>query len=445
MTEREVGAIRQKILLISTLSFFGVMVFMGGWIYLFSSLTIRNETQNILRYIAKNDGDLVFTDKHGDSRQPETDPRDQTVPTYDERITWSLEDLFGIGDTFGDLAGRGYAARYFAVLYDPDGQIETIKSANMSYIDDDDAEEYAQIALNKGKEFGNFGRYYYHVADRENGGKIVIYLDHSAQIMSARRILVAALCLLTIGTLLAFFLMRIFSMWLVRNELENVDKQKQFITNASHELKTPLAVIRANTEMQEMLDGETEWTQSTLRQVDRMNGLIQNLVMIARARETEGMDIHEMNISPAVSESAEPFSAVASGEGKNLVLNVEDPVLIAADESRIRQITSLLTDNAVKYCDPQGTITVSLSKAGKGALLVVSNNYAEGVGVDYSRFFERFYRQDKAHTIGEGESGSGSKNGYGVGLSIAESLVKSMKGTIGVSWKSGVISFTCKF
>ena len=445
MTERRIGAIRQKILLISTLSFFGVMLLMGSFIYLFSSWTIRNETQSILRHIAENDGDLAFED--GSSIKPEKERKSPSTPapTYDERVEWSLEDLFGMGDIFGDLSRRGYAARYFAVLYDEQGELETVKTGNLSYIDDEKAQEYAQIALEGGKEFGNFGRYYYHVADRENGGKIVIYLDHSSQILSIRRILVAALGLLCIGTLLAFFVMRIFSLWFVRKEMDNIEKQKQFIPNASHELKTPLAVIRANTEMEEMINGENEWSQSTLRQVDRMNGLIQNLVQISRAQENESLDIREVDIAAAVRETAEPFAAVAAGEGKEMILEISDPVRILGDESRIRQITSILTDNAVKYCDENGTIRVSLLKNGKGALLTVSNDYAKGKEVDYSRFFERFYREDKARTIAQGRSDAPVKNGYGIGLSIAEDLVRSMKGSIGVNWKNGVISFTCRF
>jgi signal transduction histidine kinase len=120
----------------------------------------------------------------------------------------------------------------------------------------------------------------------------------------------------------------------------------------------------------------------------------------------------------------------------------------------MRQLTSLLVDNAIKYCDDGGTIKVELARSRRGAVLTVSNDYAEGANVDYTRFFERFYRQDEAHTIsagtvaGSSEGSSGErtgKSGYGIGLSIAESLVKSTKWSIDVSWDKGRILFTCKF
>jgi signal transduction histidine kinase len=111
-------------------------------------------------------------------------------------------------------------------------------------------------------------------------------------------------------------------------------------------------------------------------------------------------------------------------------------VTIIADEGAMRQLVSLLIDNAIKYCDEGGTVTVRLDRKGKFARLTVSNDFKAGAGVDYSRFFERFYRQDKSHNT--------EKGGYGIGLSIAESIVRQYDGTIGVSWSNGVISFTCQ-
>jgi signal transduction histidine kinase len=263
-------------------------------------------------------------------------------------------------------------------------------------------------------------------------------------------VLISVLSILGLGTFLSFFIMRLLSKGFVRTEVENVEKQKQFITNASHELKTPLAVIKANTEMQEMMDGESEWSQSTLRQVDRMTGLIGNLVQIARAQEMTDGELAPTDIAAAVSETADSFAPVAASDGKKLEKEIPDSLVIKSSDSSMRQLTSLLVDNAIKYCDDGGTIKVELARSRRGAVLTVSNDYAEGANVDYSRFFERFYRQDEAHTISAGRSEGTSgehtnKSGYGIGLSIAESLVKSMKGSIDVSWNKGRILFTCKF
>ncbi len=487
MTEHEVNLIRKKFIWVSTATLFAVMLLMGAAIYLFSTVTIRNEAYQIMHTIAENDGELPrisFSDDasefdtsaqaleesaqaseesaaasysgstvsgsgHSSRRSSESsdsDSSDSSEYSFSERMEWSLEGIFGIGNVFDDTPDYIYTTRYFAVLFDENDNIEEVKTSHIAHIDEEQAEEYGLIALKRFFKFGSFGRYYYYTAHRENGGTIVIYLDRTSQITLVNRVLFAALSILALGTLLSFFFMRFFSKGIVKNEISNIEKQKQFITNASHELKTPLAVIRANTEMTEMLDGESEWTQSTLRQVDRMSGLIANLVMIARAQEHSSGKFEPIDIVPAVSETADSFVPVARSDGKTLTRDLPDSLILKSDDGKIRQLVSLLADNAVKYCDEGGEIKITLAKTGHFALLCVSNDYAEGSKVDYTRFFERFYRQDEAHTISSdpGLSGGG-KSGYGIGLSIADSLVKSLGGTIDVSWADGRITFSCKF
>ena len=458
MTEHEIKRIRNRFIMTSTLTLFCVMLIMGGFIYLFGTITIRNEAQQIMRYIAENDGDLPKPDaiqnNDEESQGSDTDSGDEHDNSFTETMEWSLYSIFGVGDFFDETPDSYYTTRYFAVLFDENETVSVIKTSHIAYIDEEQAEEYARIALDRPFRFGNFGRYYYYCADRESGGTIVVYLDRTEQLSLMRRVLISVLSILGFGTFLSFFIMRLLSKGFVRTEVENVEKQKQFITNASHELKTPLAVIKANTEMQEMMDGESEWSQSTLRQVDRMTGLIGNLVQIARAQEMTDGELAQTDISVVVSETADSFAPVAASDGKRLEKEIPDSLVIKSSDSSMRQLTSLLVDNAIKYCDDGGTIKVELTRSRRGAVLTVSNDYAEGANVDYTRFFERFYRQDEAHTIsagtvtGSSEGSSGErtgKSGYGIGLSIAESLVKSMKGSIDVSWNKGRILFTCKF
>ena len=458
MTEHEIKRIQNRFIMTSTLTLFCVMLIMGGFIYLFGTITIRNEAQQIMRYIVENDGDLpkpdTIQDNEEESHDSDSDEEDTDDPSFTETMEWSLQSIFGVGDFFGETPDSYYTTRYFAVLFDESETVSLIKTSHIAYIEEEQAEEYARIALDRPFHFGNFGRYYYYCADRESGGTIVVYLDRTEQLSLMRRVLISVLSILGLGTFMSFFIMRLLSKGFVRTEVENVEKQKQFITNASHELKTPLAVIKANTEMQEMMDGESEWSRSTLRQVDRMTGLIGNLVQIARAQEMTDGELAPTDIAAAVSETADSFAPVAASDGKKLEKEIPDSLVTKSSDSSMRQLTSLLIDNAIKYCDDGGTIKVELTRSRRGAVLTVSNDYAEGANVDYTRFFERFYRQDEAHTIsagtvtGSSEGSSGErtgKSGYGIGLSIAESLVKSMKGSIDVSWNKGRILFTCKF
>ena len=232
-------------------------------------------------------------------------------------------------------------------------------------------------------------------------------------------------------------LFRSLSKRMIQPEIRNAERQKQFITNAGHELKTPLAVIRANTELDIMLNGENEWNQSTLRQTDQMTKLIQDLVTIARAEEEpEPENMVEVDVTASVQEAVDSLSPLAKQAEKTLTAEIQSDVKMRAQEGHLKQLATLLLDNAIKYCDDKGTVHVELFRKGKNIRLVVSNDYKDGAGVDYSRFFERFYRAEESH--------GGEKSGYGIGLSIAESIVERYKGTIHVTWNNGVIHFTVK-
>ncbi|MBQ6903385.1 MAG: sensor histidine kinase, partial [Lachnospiraceae bacterium] len=157
------------------------------------------------------------------------------------------------------------------------------------------------------------------------------------------------------------------------------------------------------------------------------------------SREQENRGKREQtDISAAVRESVSPFEAMMAQQGKTLETAIADGVTLVTDGSAVRQLVTLLTDNAVKYCDAGGVIRIALeqNKRGRGALLTVSNSYADGQGVDTSRFFDRFYRQDESHNIDRG--------GYGIGLSIAKSICENCGGSIEAMWRDGVISFICQ-
>jgi signal transduction histidine kinase len=153
------------------------------------------------------------------------------------------------------------------------------------------------------------------------------------------------------------------------------------------------------------MEGENEWTESTLRQVDHMNDLIKNLVLLSRSEETvDRSAMAEINITDALRETVKTFTPVATQAGRTLTGDIQDEIRIVADSGTIEQLASLLIDNAIKYCDEGGTVSVNAAKKGKGLRLVVSNTYAEGKNQDYSRFFDRFYR---AHNSGVNIKGTG--------------------------------------
>lgn len=220
------------------------------------------------------------------------------------------------------------------------------------------------------------------------------------------------------------------------------DKQRRFITNAGHELKTPLAVISANAEMEELLGNDDEWNESTKEQVVRMTGLINQLITLTRMSEPEEIVLSKVNFSEVTKESAESFKSILAKDGKEYVISIDPDLYINAEQRSLLELVNILIDNAQKYCDPEGEVMVVLAKSrlNQNAVLTVANSYKNGAGIDTNRFFERFYREDESHHY-DGKQ----KSGFGIGLSMAQDLVSAFGGKINASWSDGVMNFTVTF
>ena len=408
MSTREIERLRIKFIAVAMLSIFLAMLFIGT-------------TVNTVAFVlSKASVDRALTEMINGARRIEAGDHDYSM-------------------TFSQIFVPDYGRNAFFVLtYDEEGAVVGIYTNTPDGYGKELIEGYSSELLNSNLKRGEYQGYYYKRAQTEDGQTIVAFLEASIIISTQFRNISLTVLLCLLGMVITFFLVRRLSERAIRPEIENNLRQKQFITNASHELKTPLAVIRANTDMIELSLGESEWTQSTIKQVDRLNGLIQNLVMIARSREQEDRsELTEIDVSRIIEESVAPYELLAEQTARRIEREIEPDVRLRADESRLRQLSTILIDNAIKYCDEKGTICVSLhrQKSGKGIDLVVSNDYAAGEGIDCARFFDRFYRADASHNIDSG--------GYGIGLSIAESICKQYGGTIRAEWSGGVISFAC--
>ena len=442
MNSKAVRGLRKKFIFVSMLSIAGVIF----CLVVLLNVTISRLTRNEIRSLLEQSCDRLLESKDQESSTEGGWDSSTASWTDDSSAEQRWEETGGglsILGIFDDQVSQDYFARVnngislFAVYLDENG---TAQGVFPSYLDDRGmavARRYADQIYQSKVEFGNIG-VYYHLLRQTTDGYIVAFFDSSSQIYGMQRLLFASMVICLGVLIIVFWPVYYLSDRMIQPELRNIERQKQFITNASHELKTPLAVIRANTELVELMNGESEWTTSTLRQVDRMNGLIKNLVTIARAEEkADKSAMAEIDVSAAVKDTADTFAPVATQDGKELVREIEENVRMVADEATVRQLTSLLLDNAIKYCDDGGRVVCQLSRRGKGKgiRLSVSNSYAAGESIDYSRFFERFYREDSSHNT--------EKGGYGIGLSIAESIVSSYNGTISASWKNGMISFVC--
>ena len=323
--------------------------------------------------------------------------------------------------------------------FDKKGNVTNIDLSHVNLIGEEEAIAISEVAADPDKYVGlsQYENYMFKEEPTENGS-MVVFLDCSFQLENVNKVTTNTLILTVLALVVAFIAVFAFSKRAIKPEIENANRQQKFMTNASHELKTPIAVIRANTELTEMLSGETEWTQSTLKQVDRLEGLVRDLMTIVRGEERESAEqqLSDVDVAAVVGKAVDSFKGMAQQNGKNLETALADGVKLRGSEASIEQLTCLLVDNAIKYCDEGGAIDVNLSPAriGRGCTLSVTNDYAEGADVDYRRFFDRFYRADESHE---------NQQGYGIGLSVAESICERYHGSIKASWKAGKITFTC--
>lgn len=322
-----------------------------------------------------------------------------------------------------------FETRYFTVTVDENGEVTDCDLDRIAAVDEETAEEYTQTAQQKNKTTGFQGIYRYRVTETEDGAKYV-FLDCRREISNFRTVLVTTISVSLLGLAAVFVLVVIFSRMVFRPVEESIQKQKRFITDASHELKTPLTIIDANTEVMEMESGESQWTKSTRKQIQRLSGLVQQLVTLSRLDEEKGLEEKcEFNLSEAVSECVQPYESLAQTREKNLTLNIEENLTYTGDERSIRQLAGILMDNAVKYSSENGNTTLTLKKKGKKIFLEVYNDAGDLPQGKLDVLFERFYRLDSSRNSGTG--------GSGIGLSVAKAIVQVHKGKITAENKNG--------
>lgn len=227
-----------------------------------------------------------------------------------------------------------------------------------------------------------------------------------------------------------FVLAYIFASWAIRPVNKAFESQKQFIGDASHELKTPLTILSANTDILQSEIGENNWLISTKEEIKRMNLLVQDLLYLAKSDSDEIQNIMEsFNFSKAITSMCLSFESVVFEDNKKLLLEIENDIYLNGDEAKIKQVIAILLDNAIKHTNDGGEIIVSLKMSNSKKHLIVYNT-GEGISEkDIKKIFERFYRSDTSRARETG--------GTGLGLSIAKAIVEQNNGKIAVESEFG--------
>ena len=275
-------------------------------------------------------------------------------------------------------------------------------------------------ALKEGKTSGFIGSYRFLKAET-NVGNLILFLNCQRELDSQHSFEKNSL-LISIGVIASVFvLIVLISKRVIAPIQETYIKQKQFITGASHELKTPLAIISSNADVLEMMNGDSKWTQNIHNQVDRLTSLVNSLVVFSRMEEKDTVERTRFDLTNALESRIEDFNELANFQKKNIVTDIDPDLYYFGEEASIVQLMDILLENAIKYAPEDSGISVSLKKNRKYAILKVSNKATVQKG-DLSKVFERFYRLD--------ESRNSAIKGYGIGLSMAQLIAEKHKETI---------------
>lgn len=406
---------RWKFIRISVLSLLIVLLFSIGSLVSINFYRDTKEVKQVMDTLVKNDGNLIPQNSNQINRNKLTIIDGQINP---EAI---------------------YQYHYFTVVFNQNGKPVIInKPKNFNLSEEKINNRAANILARRNKDgivrFDS-NNYHYRIFTNQAGQQTITFLNTTLIYAPSWSLLRLGLILGGAGLIIFAIILGLLSRKAIAPIISAYQKQRQFITNAGHELKTPLAIISANNEMQEILGNDNEWTKSTDEQIKRLTELINNLVSLAKLSETNELTLSSVDASKIVNKACQSFSSVMQKNDLKFDTSIDPDIHVLAEEKSLHELVNIFLDNAQKYCDDNGMVNVSLhrNRLNTHATLTISNTYAKGKNANYQNFFDRFYREDESH--------NSKKNGFGIGLSLAQELVQIFKGKIKIAYHDETISF----
>lgn len=396
--------LRRRFIRIATLSVTAVMLLLTVLLNTANYVSTTRELRDMLQLITSNQGTIPAYRPAGEA--PSAPPK-TPQPPRDGSFT----------------AETPYSTRYFVLRYQDDGTLVQADLANIASVTKEDITPYLSAAVAHGAGYGSYGSYRYYVTRTGEGRNMAVFLDGYQQLRAVGLVLLWSLAADAACILLVFVLVVLLSRRAIDPVVRSAEKQKQFITDASHELKTPITVISTCLRVLEMETGKQKWIDKAQTQTEKLTALVNALVTLSRM--DEGVSPLKMELFPlseAVADTAEPFRDLAQSKGHDLVLDIAPDVTYKGDEYAIRQLVSILLDNAVKYARAGSAITLTLEKTRRGITLRCRNGSDPIPEDTLAKLFDRFYRADPSRNAATG--------GFGIGLSIARGIAEAHKGSI---------------
>ena len=306
-----------------------------------------------------------------------------------------------------------------------------------SLLPDQDALQDKVIeAIKVGKTSGFIGSYRF-LKVESNVGNLILFSNCQRELDSFESFLKNSILISFVVIVSVLILVILVSKKVIAPIQETYIKQKQFITGASHELKTPLAIISSNADVLEMEHGDSKWTNNIHNQVERLSSLVNSLVVFSRMEEKDSVERAQFNLTEALKSRIEDFNELANFQKKYIAIDIDSGLNYYGEKDSIVQLMDILLENAIKYAPEDSDILVCLKKNRKNAILKVSNKADVKKG-DLSKVFDRFYRLD--------ESRNSTIKGYGIGLSMAQLIAEKHRETIrAYSPEDGVFKIEMRF
>ncbi len=412
-----IRALRIKFIVATMLSLAAVLLVILGGVNVMSYRKVVEDANRILEVLSENRGAFPLWEQ-GEGPEGELGPGGRpTEEFWQHRLP-------------GMSPETPYESRFFSVLLDEEGQVVQTDTVQIAAVDGEDAAQCALRVLSSGRESGFLDDYRYLRCDEE-GGVRIIFLDCGRSLSNFRTTLLASLGVAALGLLAVLALLTVLSGRIIRPLAESYEKQKRFITDAGHELKTPLTIIGADTDLAEMECGENQWLTDIRRQAQRLTGLTNDLIYLSRMEEDQPkLQRVPFSLSDVAEELAQSFQAPARSRRQELAVSVQPLLTCTGDEKAVRQLISILLDNALKYSPAGGRVSLRLERRGRLLQLTVTNPAAVRVDREQlEHLFDRFYRAD--------QSRSSQTGGHGLGLSIARSIVAAHRGKIRAESRDG--------